>query len=107
MNALSRLEAKGYLVVTLLAQKYTHLAAVANFDLGFTGTLLSSSLSSASDANFCVEMVLNEWERSNSFGVKKARPTTWKSLFAILMELGSEELSEQIEGYMSSDTDLL
>jgi hypothetical protein len=47
-----------------------------------------------------VEVIIHRWTQ----GDNPALPPTWRSLYQVLRELGLEELSQQIEEFLSSES---
>ena len=90
MSALSRLEGVGIQVVTSLAKVHTELIQAA-------GITLEHRL--VSDPAQAVEIVISQWE---SPGKSRLSPT-WMSLFDVLKKLELNELSVQIEDYLSGE----
>ena len=94
MSALSRLEGVGIQVVTSLAKVNTELTKAAGINLSWTDLrqLLSDPVKS-------VEIVISQWKSPG----KSRLPPTWTSLFDVLKKLELNELSVQIEDYLSGE----
>ena len=90
MGALSKLEGVGIQVVTSLAKVHTELIQAA-------GITLEHRL--VSDPAQAVEVVISQWESPG----KSRHPPTWASLFHVLKKLELNELSVQIEDYLSGE----
>ena len=95
MSALSRLEGVGIQVVTSLAKVNTELVKAAGINLSSwidLRQLLSDPVKS-------VEIVISQWK---SPGKSRLSPT-WTSLFDVLKKLELNELSVQIEDYLTGE----
>ena len=94
MSALSRLEGVGIQVVTSLAKVHTELIKAVGITLDET---VRRQL--ASDRAKAVEIVISQWESPG----KSRHPPTWTSLFNVLKKLEMNELSVQIEDYLTGE----
>lgn len=87
MSSLSRLEGKGWQVLSALAKVHAELAS----EVGIT--LCQERLPPRS----CVEWVIEKWVN----GLGKCSPT-WRELFRVLKQLNLEAMGLQIEDYLST-----
>ena len=93
MSALCRLENKGIQVLTSLAACHKKLTEAAK--VTFTGRANFEYKHSSSK----LEIVIRHW----TLGENPTLPPTWRSLYQVLRELGLEELSQQIEEFLSGE----
>ena len=93
MHSLSRLEAAGINIVTLLSRNILQLASCVGVTLDELDLIELSRNRNYSEG---LEIVIDLWKsrRSN-------RPVTWRSLLDTLLELNLVETSLQIEEYLS------
>ena len=95
MSALCRLENKGIQVLKSLEPLHKELAVVAKVTL--SGGANSEYM--RSDPRNATEIVIRQW----TLGDKPTLPPTWRSLYEVLRELGLEDLSQEIEEFLSSE----
>ena len=96
MSALCRLEDKGIQVLASLEALHKELAEAAKI----TFTARASSVYNGLHSRDAVEIVIRQW----TLGGDPTLPPTWRSLYQVLRELGLEELSQQIEEFLSSES---
>ena len=95
MSALCRLENKGIPVLKSLEPLHKELAVVAKVAL--SGGANSEYMHS--DPRNATEIIIRQW----TLGEKPILPPTWRSLYQVLRELGLEDLSQEIEEFLSSE----
>ena len=93
MSALCRLENNGIQVLTMLRSCRKKLAEAANV------TFTARASFEFKYSSLKLEMVIRQW----TLGASPALPPTWRSLYQVLRELGLEELSQQIEEFLSGE----
>ena len=99
MSALCRLENKGIQVLTSLGilQRQLMVAAKITFIAKAGSEYKKLRSNESKDA---VEVIIRQW----ILGDNSALPPTWRSLHQVLRELGLEELSQEIEEFLSSES---
>ena len=90
MSALSRLEGVGIQVVTSLAKVHTELIKAVGITVN--KTVWRQCVSDCAKA----EVVISQWE-------SPGKSRTWTSLFDVLKKLELNELSVQIEDYLTGE----
>ena len=93
ISALYRLENKGIRVLTSLATCRKKLVEAAK--VVFTRRASFEYKHSSSK----LETVIRQW----TLGDNPTLPPTWRSLYQVLKELGFEEISQQIEEFLSGE----
>ena len=96
MHSLSRLEAAGINIVTLLSRNILQLASCVGVTLDQNDERNLMELSRNRNSSKGLKEVIDLWKSGIS-----NRPVTWRSLLDTLLELNLVETSLQIEEYLS------
>ena len=96
MSHLYRLEDAGIKVVKSLVENFTQLQSAAGITLSEENKL--NWRGEKRSVINCVEIVIGQWS------VKKGcYPPTWSSLFEVLSQMNLEEISQQIEDFLTGE----